>query len=72
VATGQVKLGDFVRVDLTADGRLTFVKEAEGAMVPVLLERFGAAAAAPPQAARTVRAIAGRREFGATSPPDPK
>src|SRR6266576_528057 len=33
VATGQVKLGDFVRVDLTADGRLTFVKEAEGAMV---------------------------------------
>ncbi|PYX76418.1 MAG: ATP-dependent Clp protease ATP-binding subunit [Acidobacteria bacterium] len=30
VATGQVKLGDFVRVDLTADGRLTFVKEAEG------------------------------------------
>ena len=72
VATGQVKLGDFVRVDLTADGRLTFVKEAEGAMVPVLLERFGAAAAAPPQAARTVRAIASRREFGATSPPDPK
>src|SRR5437870_6919380 len=72
VATGQVRLGDFVRVDLTADGRLTFVKEAEGAMVPVLLERFGAAAAAPPQAARTVRAIAGRREFGATSPPDPK
>src|SRR5207248_8971772 len=52
VATGQVRLGDFVRVDLTADGRLTFVKEAEGAMVPVLLERFGAAAAAPPQAAR--------------------
>jgi hypothetical protein len=41
-------------------------------MVPVLLERFGAAAAAPPQAARTVRAIASRREFGATSPPEHK
>src|SRR5271167_2129308 len=43
VATGQVKLGDFVRVDLGADGLITFVKEAEGAMVPVLMERYGAA-----------------------------
>ncbi len=66
------KVKSFLLGEGTADGRLTFVKEAEGAMVPVLLERFGAAAAAPPQAARTVRAIAGRREFGATSPPDPK
>ncbi len=39
VATGQVKLGDFIRIDLGADGRITFVKEAEGALVPVLLER---------------------------------
>src|SRR4030081_1122301 len=32
VATGQVKLGDFVRVDLLGESKLTFVKEAEGAM----------------------------------------
>src|SRR5690348_12962773 len=44
VATGQVKLGDFIRIDLSPEGQLTFVKEAEGAMVPMLLERYGAAA----------------------------
>jgi ATP-dependent Clp protease ATP-binding subunit ClpA len=70
VATGQVKLGDFVRVDLTAEDRMTFVKEAEGAMVPVLLERYGAAAAQP-VAARNARTVANRREFGA-SPLDNK
>ncbi len=72
VATGQVKLGDFIRVDLNAEGGLMFVKEAEGAMVPVLLERYGAAAAAPPLAARAARGVASRREFGATSPPEVK
>ena len=65
VATGQVKLGDFVRVDLTPEGKMTFIKEAEGAMVPVLLERYGAAAA-PPASAKASRTVAGRREFGAT------
>src|SRR5712672_1907351 len=30
VATGQIRLGDFVRVDLSPEGSLTFVKEAEG------------------------------------------
>ncbi|HET7207719.1 MAG TPA: AAA family ATPase [Terriglobales bacterium] len=65
VATGQVRLGDFVRVDLTAEGKMTFIKEAEGAMVPVLLERYGAAAAQP-VAARTARTVANRREFGAS------
>lgn len=65
VATGQVKLGDFIRVDISADGRLTFVKEAEGAMVPMLLERYGAAAAAPPASARAARSAGNRREFGA-------
>ena len=65
VATGQVKLGDFIRIDLNPEGRLTFVKEAEGAMVPMLLERYGAAAGVPP-AARTARTSAVRREFGAT------
>jgi ATP-dependent Clp protease ATP-binding subunit ClpB len=65
VATGQVKLGDFIRVDINADGSLTFVKEAEGAMVPMLLERYGAAAAAPPMTARAARSAGNRREFGA-------
>ena len=67
VATGQLRLGDFVRIDLSPEGKLTFIKEAEGAMVPVLLERYGAAAAAPPLAARTARPVAVRREFGATN-----
>jgi len=65
VATGQVKLGDFIRIDLNPEGRLTFVKEAEGAMVPMLLERYGAAAGVPP-ATRAARTVAVRREFGAT------
>ena len=65
VATGQVKLGDFVRIDLLGESKLTFVKEAEGAMVPVLLERYGAAAATPP-ATRAARASVNRRDFGAS------
>jgi ATP-dependent Clp protease ATP-binding subunit ClpB len=65
VATGQVKLGDFVRIDIAGESRLTFVKEAEGAMVPVLLERYGAAAAPPPAAARAAKTVNARREFGA-------
>jgi ATP-dependent Clp protease ATP-binding subunit ClpA len=66
VATGQVKLGDFVRIDLIGENKLTFVKEAEGAMVPVLLERYGAAVGAPAvAAARAVRPVAQRKEFGA-------
>jgi ATP-dependent Clp protease ATP-binding subunit ClpA len=72
VATGQVKLGDFVRIDMTPEGKLTFIKEAEGAMVPMLLERYGAAAAAPPLAARTARGVANRRELGATGTLDGK
>jgi hypothetical protein len=68
VATGQVKLGDFVRVDLLGESKLTFVKEAEGAMVPVLLERYGAAAAMPTAAAaRAARTVMQRKEFGAGS-----
>ena len=41
VATAQVRLGDFVRIDLNEEGTMTFVKEAEGALVPVLLEQYG-------------------------------
>jgi hypothetical protein len=43
---------------------MTFVKEAEGAMVPVMLERYGAASAQP-AAARAVKTVNARREFGA-------
>ena len=71
VATGQVRLGDFIRVDMAAEGALTFVKEAEGAMVPMLMERYGAAAGMHPMAARAARTI-GRREFGATPTADTK
>jgi ATP-dependent Clp protease ATP-binding subunit ClpA len=71
VATGQIKLGDYIRIDLCPEGRLTFVKEAEGAMVPVLLERYGAAVSMPPLAARAARPVA-RREFGATGTLDNK
>jgi ATP-dependent Clp protease ATP-binding subunit ClpB len=68
VATGQVKLGDFIRVDLLGKSKLIFVKEAEGAMVPVLLERYGAAAAMPAAAsARATRSVIQRKEFGAGS-----
>ena len=66
VATGQIRLGDFVRVDLSPEGRLTFVKEAEGAMVPMLMERYGAAAGAPTLANRAARPIAKPKEFTAT------
>jgi hypothetical protein len=41
VATRQLKLGDFIRIDRDSDGKMTFVKVAEGAPVPVLLERYG-------------------------------
>jgi ATP-dependent Clp protease ATP-binding subunit ClpB len=68
VATGQVRLGDFIRVDMLGESKLTFVKEAEGAMVPVLLERYGAAATMPAAAAaRATRPVAQRKEFGAGS-----
>jgi ATP-dependent Clp protease ATP-binding subunit ClpB len=63
VATGQVKFGDLVRIDMNADGRMVFVKEAEGAMVPILLEKYEAECVAPP-AVRANRAGA-RREVGA-------
>jgi ATP-dependent Clp protease ATP-binding subunit ClpB len=70
VATGQIKLGDFIRIDLSPEGKLMFIKEAENAMVPMLLERQGAAAGALPLA-RPARTVA-RREFGATGTLDGK
>ncbi len=66
VATSQVRLGDFIRVDMIGETKLTFVKEAEGAMVPVLLERYGAATSMPAAAAaKAARPIVQRKEFGA-------
>ena len=65
VVTGQIRLGDFIRVDLSPEGRITFVKEAEGAMVPMLMERYGAAAGAP-LANRAARTVAKPKEFTAT------
>jgi ATP-dependent Clp protease ATP-binding subunit ClpB len=66
VATGQVKLGDFVRIDLNAEGKQVFVKEAEGALVPVLLEKYGPDFAVSAASARAGgrAAAGGRRDFG--------
>jgi ATP-dependent Clp protease ATP-binding subunit ClpA len=67
VATGQVKLGDFIRIDMDSKGKLTFVKEAEGALVPVLLERYGPDASAHAAAAGKGSKMTGTgrgREFG--------
>lgn len=68
VATGQVKLGDFIRIDMDSNRKLTFVKEAEGALVPVLLERYGpdasAHAAAAGKAGKMTGTSRGGRDFG--------
>ncbi len=69
VATGQVKLGDFIRIDMDESGGMTFVKEAEGALVPVLLEKYGPEFAAGAAATRSGRTVSNsnRKELGATS-----
>src|ERR1700739_3402291 len=66
VATGQVKLGDFVRVDMASESKMIFVKEGENAMAPVLLERYGAAASNQPAARAARTAANNRRDFGAS------
>ena len=67
VATGQIRLGDFIRIDRKDEG-LTFTKEAEGALVPVLLEKYGDAGANHTMPARAVRGAGkGRGEFGGTA-----
>ena len=68
VATAQIKLGDFVRIDMNADGRMVFVKEAEGALVPVLLEKYGPEFVTP--ATTRSKGAAARREMGAPSSGD--
>ena len=66
VATGQIKLGDFIRIDLGPDGKMVFVKEAEGALVPVLLEKYGPEFGAQAVAAAKTGSRSGgnRRDFG--------
>jgi ATP-dependent Clp protease ATP-binding subunit ClpB len=66
VATAQVKLGDFIRVDMATENQMIFVKEAENTMAPVLLERYGAAAANMPAARAARTAVNNRRDFGAS------
>jgi ATP-dependent Clp protease ATP-binding subunit ClpA len=68
VATGQVKLGDFVRVDMASENRMIFVKEAENTMAPVMMERYGAAVSNQPTARAARTAVNNRRDFGAPSP----
>jgi len=58
VATRQVKLGDFIRIDRRSTGEMTFVKEAEGALVPVLLERYSLEASAHVAAGKSRKAFA--------------
>ncbi len=61
VATSQVKLGDFVRVDMASENQLIFVKEAENTMAPVLPELHGAAATNMPNVRAARTAVNGRR-----------
>jgi ATP-dependent Clp protease ATP-binding subunit ClpA len=72
VATGQVKLGDFVRIDRNEEGDMVFVKEAEGALVPVLLEKYGSELNASPPPLKARSTAAGRREAGPAPMLDPK
>jgi ATP-dependent Clp protease ATP-binding subunit ClpB len=68
VATAQIKLGDFIRID-RKEAQLTFTKEAEGALVPVLLEKYGDLAGTSQMAAKASRgSMAKQREYGGIAP----
>jgi ATP-dependent Clp protease ATP-binding subunit ClpB len=58
VATAQLKFGDVVRIDLSPDGRMTFMKEVEGALNLSVLERRENQARPPAWAAPEVWAVA--------------
>jgi ATP-dependent Clp protease ATP-binding subunit ClpB len=66
VATGQVKLGDFIRIDIDSEGKMNFVKEAEGALVPMLLEKSGHEMGGLSQATKAGKGTSGRREISAS------
>jgi ATP-dependent Clp protease ATP-binding subunit ClpB len=70
VATGQIKLGDFIRIDMK-DSRMTFTKEAEGALVPVLLERYGDSSGNT-MTARASRGMSKGRDLGGSASGDHK
>jgi ATP-dependent Clp protease ATP-binding subunit ClpB len=53
VATAQVKLGDFIRIDRTPEGSMTFTREVESAMASMQRERSYGLTSMPPMAART-------------------
>jgi len=67
VATGQIRLGDFIRIDMK-DSAFTFTKEAEGALVPVLLEKYGELSASAQAGAKAGRAASKPRDFGGIAP----
>jgi ATP-dependent Clp protease ATP-binding subunit ClpB len=68
VATSQIRLGDFIRIDMK-ESQMTFTKEAEGALVPVLLEKYGDLAGGAPLAAKAGRGSSARqRDFGGIAP----
>src|SRR5438552_17363527 len=67
VATSQIRLGDFIRIDMKDSG-LTFTKEAEGALVPVLLEKYGDLGGTNQVAARAGRGSGKSRDFGGIAP----
>src|ERR1700731_611821 len=52
VSTGQVKLGDFIQIDLGAEGRLIFTKDAASTMNLREWERVGLPQTVPSLAAR--------------------
>jgi ATP-dependent Clp protease ATP-binding subunit ClpA len=58
VSTGQVKVGDFIQVDLGAEGLVIFTKHAAGIMTSPEWERFEATPAVPSLAARAACFIA--------------
>jgi ATP-dependent Clp protease ATP-binding subunit ClpB len=58
VSTGQVKVGDFIQVDLGAEGLVIFTKHAAGIMTSPEWERFEATPAVPSLAASAACFIA--------------
>ncbi len=67
VATGQIRLGDFIRIDRIEE-MITFTKEAEGALVPVLLEKYGSLTGGQSASARAGRGAVKARDFGGIAP----
>ncbi len=55
MGTGQVRVGDLVRVDLDSQGKVVFTREAEGVLSPMLRERN--TEPAPARNARSARRI---------------